>query len=516
MVKLLANQSIKNIVVGLVSKIIVMLLPFFVRTAIINTLGNIYVGVDSLFVSILNMLSLSELGFSSAIVYSMYKPVAENDNEKIAALLDFYKKVYRIVGSVILLGGLILLPNIEMFIAEGTEYPTDINIHIVFLVFLINTSISYFFFAYKNALLIATMRNDIHSVIEMCRSMASHLLQIAVLVIFKNYYLFVIVLPIVTLANNFAINVVVNKRYPQYLSVKSKLDKQDRKDILTRVGALIGNKLGAVVFTSVDSIVISSFLGLVILGKYTNYYSILAAVYAIESTVFSAIQSTIGNVLVTKTKERSYSIFKTIFTLNMAVSAFCTCCFLVLYQPFMELWLGKENLLGYEITVWLAIYYFVKSTRHTLFMFKEAAGMWKETFWMPYVSVVVNLILNILMVQIIGLAGVIISSIAALVFVEMPWETTVFFRKFLKMKMLPYIRKIFISVILCFAVGLSSITLGSWLVHAIPNLVLQIVILLLMCLLITAAVYIPIIRCSKESSNIIQLIKNKKGKEIEI
>ena len=508
MKKSLIRQSTSNVLVSIIARIVVMLLPFVVRTVIIRTLGNLYVGVDSLFSSILNMLSLSELGFSSAVVYAMYKPVAENDEEKVRALLCFYKRVYQIVGCVILGVGLILLPNIKFFIAKGTEYPTDINIYIVYLILLINTSISYFFFAYKNSLLVATMRNDLDSLIEMCRSLVSHLLQIAILLIFRNYYLYVVILPIVTLANNIVRNVIINKKYPQYKGSKSKLSQEDKKDIMTRVGALVGHKLGGFVFTSVDSLVISAFLGLTILGQYSNYYSIFAAVYAMESTIYTAIQSTIGNILVTKSQEECYKIFKSIFIVNAAVTCFCTLCFLTLYQPFMRLWIGEGSLLGYEIPILLAAYYFVKSTRRVLFVFKEAAGMWRENLLMPYISVAVNVIFNILLVKTIGLPGVIISSIAAILLVEMPWETVVFFKKYFKAHQKAYWGKVVLVTILCVLLSGFSVALYYLVSNWISNLILQMVILLFMCLIITAIVYVPILIYSEEGKMIKPYIKS--------
>ena len=168
----------------------------------------------------------------------------------------------------------------------------------MYIVFLVNTVISYLLFSYKSSVLVATMRNDLDSIIETVRSVVSHGLQIVVLLLFKEYYLYIIVLPIVTLANNILRAVIIDKKFPQYKG-KGKLSKEDKKGILTNVGALIGNKIGGTVFTSVDSIVISKYLGLVILAQYTNYFTLFSAVFAIETVVYTSFQSVVGNSLVT-------------------------------------------------------------------------------------------------------------------------------------------------------------------------------------------------------------------------
>ena len=442
------RRALTNISVSVINKIIVTFIPFVCRTILIHTIGIEYLGLDSLFVSVLSMLSVSELGFSSAIVYAMYKPVAEGDDNKVKALLTFYKRVYRVVGLLILGAGLALMPNIEWFIAEGTKYPQDVNIYLVYLVFLLNTSLSYLLFGYKNSVLVATMRNDIDSIIDTIRIVASYGLQIVTLLVFREYYIYILVVPVITVSNNIVRTIIIDKKYPQFKG-NGELSKTDRKEIVTRVGALIGNKIGGAVFTSVDSIVISKFLGLVVLAQYTNYYTVFTAVFAIENVIYISFQSVVGNSLVENSVEKNYSLFKDLFFINIIITLVCVCCFATLYQPFMSLWVGKENVLGIEIPLLLIVYFFVRSTRRTLFTFYEAAGMWRLDFFKPYVSVILNLVVNIVLAQIIGLPGVIISSVLALVVVEIPWETIVFFKNYFRRNPAEYLGLIIKSFLLC-------------------------------------------------------------------
>lgn len=450
------KRSLINVVVSIGCRIIVMILPFILRMVMIQELGTEYLGLDSLFSSILNMLSLSELGFSSAVVYSMYKPMAENDIEKIGALLGFYKKIYRIVGMVILVFGLILLPFLKYMIAA--DYPNGINIYIIYIAMLLNTVISYGMYAYLNALLIASMRNDIDSILEMIRSVFQNLFQIILLVAFRNYYLYIVVFPMMTILNNIMRMLYVKKRFPQY-NEKIKLPNEDKSIIWDKVKALIGHKLGGMVFTSVDSMVISSFLGLIMLGKYTNYYTLFTAVYGMLTVAFTSIQSVLGNNMVCNSENDNYLVFKELFFVNGLLTCICTCCFAFIYQPFIELWVGKSNVLEFYIPLLLSIYFFVKSSRRICYSYKEAAGLWSEDFWKPYVSVIVNLVTNIILVSKIGVAGVVISSIIAILFVEIPWETYVLFKTYFKRSCMEYVLKNIklvlitaISMMLCFIV----------------------------------------------------------------
>lgn len=492
------RRALINISVSVINKIIVTFIPFACRTILIYTIGIEYLGLDSLFVSVLSMLSVSELGFSSAIVYAMYKPIAEGDSEKIKALLTFYKRVYRMVGLLILGAGLALMPNIEWFIAEGTEYPQDVNIYLVYLIFLVNTSLSYLLFGYKNSVLVATMRNDIDSIIDTIRIVASYGLQIVALLVFREYYIYILVLPVITVSNNIIRAIIIDKKYPQFKG-NAELSKTDRKEIMTRVGALIGNKIGGAVFTSVDSIVISKFLGLVVLAQYTNYYTVFTAVFTIEKVIYTSFQSVVGNSLVENSTEKNYSLFKDLFFINIIITLVCVCCFASLYQPFISLWVGKENVLGIEIPLLLIVYFFVRSTRRTLFTFYEAAGMWRLDFFKPYVSVILNLVVNIVLVQIIGLPGVIISSVLSLVVVEMPWETIVFFKHYFRRNPAEYLGLIIKSLLLC-SIG---VCVSYFFCDLLPEGIIGIGVRLLVTLFLCTILVTVMLLCTRTGKQIV-------------
>lgn len=496
------KRSVANISFSIVNRIVAMLLPFAVRTVIIYTIGIVYLGLDSLFVSVLNMLSLSELGFSSAIIFSMYRPMANGDNDKVIALLNFYKKIYKIVGAVITTMGLIILPFLKYFIADGTVIPNDINIYIVYLVFLGNTAVSYFLFAYKSSILVASMRNDIESLFDTIRSIVSHGLQIAVLLLFKQYYLYILILPVITILNDIVRNIYINKKFPQYRG-KSNLEKDEKKEILTKVGALIGNKIGGVVFTSADSIVISTILGLITLAQFTNYFTIFTAVFGLISTIYNSIQSIVGNSLVVNSKEKNLSLFKSLFLINSIITLFCTCLFITLYQPFITIWVGSSNVLPNNIPLLLAAYFFVRNSRRILVLFKEAAGMWKEDFLKPYISVVVNVGLNILLVHLIGLPGVVISSIVAIAFVEIPWETHVFYKKYFKMKPLKYYFYNLLALIITFITVAMCYSKCDHIIYNVIGLLKRAAITLLICFVISS----PFIILTDSGSKIIKRVK---------
>lgn len=438
------TSSIKNIRAGLLNKVVSLFVPFILRTLIIQKLGAEYLGLNSLFSSILQMLSLAELGFGTAIVYSMYEPIAKEDDYKVCALLNLYKRIYRMIGLFILSVGVILTPFLEFFVAGS--YPKEVNIYVVYIIYLVNTAISYLMYGYKSSLLVACLRSDVDSFIIMICNLILYVGQAIVLVLWESYYLYALLIPLLTVIGNIIKSKYVDKSYPQYVA-RGNLERESINQIKKKVLGLIGHKVGGMVFSSVDNVVISSYLGLFLLGKYSNYYYIYTALNGFMLIITQSITAVLGNSVVCESREYNYSLFKRIFTWNAWLTTWSTVCLLCLYQPFMKIWMGTENLLPDYVPYALVFFYYINNARRILITFKDAAGMWNADILKPYISVLVNLVLNLVSVGYIGLLGVIVSSICALLFVEIPWETKVLFRDYFKRDAREYVKMWFYNIL---------------------------------------------------------------------
>lgn len=419
------KNAIRNIFWGFWNKILLIVLPFIMRTVLIYTMGNEYVGLNTLFTSILSVLSLSELGFSSAIVYSLYKPLAESDEKTINATVRFYRNTYRIIGCIIAGIGLLILPFLKSFIS-GT-YPNEVNIYILYLVYLVNTSAGYFLFAYKKAILAASQRNDIESNISTITTVLQYVLQIVLLIRFRNYYIYCVILPLMTIVNNLVTSYYVDRKYPS-IRCEGKLDKNFFSRLKKQIAGLITQKIGTTVISSIDKIVISSFLGLVTLAHYSNYLYILTSVVGVLSIITSSIMAGVGNSLLTKSKDDNLAQFSTFNFMYVWIVTWFSACMLCIYQPFMALWVGEENTLPTEFAVLFAVYFYIYKHNDMCGIYKQAAGIWWEGKFVPLVAAGLNLVLNIVLVKWIGLAGIIIATIASLLFVYFPWGTWVLYR----------------------------------------------------------------------------------------
>ena len=441
-----AKNAGRNAFFGIILKIYQILIPFLMRTAMIYLMGVEYLGLNSLFSSILQVLNLAELGVGSAMVFSMYRPIAEDDTAKICALERLYLIYYRVIGFVIAVVGLILTPFVPKLINGGV--PANLNVYVLYLLNLAATVLTYWLFAYKNSLFQAHQRTDIPSKISLLTNTAQYLLQFLVLLLFHNYYYYIIVMLATNTMNNIIVAIMANRAYPNY-QPKGNLSKEEIREINKRIKDLFTAKLGSTVVNSADTIVISAFLGLTVLAMYQNYYFILSAVMGIVQIIIYSCLAGIGNSIVTETIEKNYEDFKKlVFIVNWMVTI-CVSCFASMYQPFITLWVGEKYTFEYPVVILLCIYFYLVIMQQIIGLYKDAAGIWHQDRFRPLIASAVNLVLNLAFVNIWGIYAIIASTLISYIIVAIPWMITNVFKYVFKRSPKEYVTLTVRNMIAC-------------------------------------------------------------------
>lgn len=407
-----SKNSKRNIIAGLFERGVSILMPFATRTAILWILGAEYQGLSTLFTSVLSVLNLAELGLETSIVYSMYEPVAQHDEDKVRALLAFFKKAYFIIGCCISAIGLLLLPILPQLI--NGDVPGDINIYVLYLLYLANSVISYFCFAYKGTVLQACQRKDIIHKTQTWLRLVEYTVKFVLLIVTHNYYLFVIVSPLFTLLNNLIIALSVRRLYPEYNKPRGKLDLKTKQSLQKQVGGLMVNKIGDVARNAMANIIISSILGLVLVAVYGNYYYIFSSVYGIILVVNSALTASVGNSVASESLDKNYSDFNKLNFLFAWLSGWCTVCMLCLYQPFMELWAGKDMMLSFVEMACFCLYFYVINMNNIRNVYIDANGLWWKLKGLYLVEAVCTLLLSFVLGSYWGIIGILLATILTL------------------------------------------------------------------------------------------------------
>lgn len=412
------DNAVRNIFFGIIQKTVNISMSFITRTVMIETLGANYLGLNSLFTSVLQVLNLAELGVGSAMIFSMYKPIAEDDKETICALMKLYRVYYRIIGLLILVAGLGITPFIPMLIKK--DIPHGVNIYILYVMNLGSTVLSYWLFAYKKSILYAYQRNDVidrTSAIVIC---VQQVIQVFVLFLFRNYYYYLMIVLGAQAAKNVMNAFVVSRMFPEY-EAKGTLSAEKVKTINQRVKDLFTAKLGNTVVSAADAIVISSFMGLTALAVYNNYYYIMNAVITFVFMIFTACGAGIGNSLVTESLEKNYYNFKTLTFIISWISGFCVSCLYSLYQPFMKIWVGEGLMFTQSVVLLFCIYFYLYILCGVFSTYKDSAGIWHQDRFRPLAGAIVNLILNLAFVGKYGIYAILLSTIVSYLAVNIPW-----------------------------------------------------------------------------------------------
>ncbi len=420
------EKLFKNTVVGVIAQFITLFTGLVVQTVFVRCMIDEYLGARGLFTSVLSVLSLAELGIGTVLVYSMYEPIAQNDERKLIALIRLYRKAYNIVALAILVVGLVLVPFLPFLINDMDSVP---HATLIYLLYLMNSVLSYIYI-YKTSILNADQKGYIVNVYTAIFSLVQCVGQIAVLVITHNFFVYMVIQIACTVLKNVAVSIQAEKMYA-FLKSKEKIDlsKKEKRAIFKNVFAMFNHRVGSTVLTSTDNIIISKFIGLVVCGYYYNFKLIVDTLNGFINQFFNSMLSSVGNMLVMESRETSYRTFKYLHFLSFWIYTFCTICFIEMVNPFVLIWLGDEKYLFDNFTViMIGLNFYVIGIRKVPLVFKEAMGLlWNDRF-KPIVESVLNIVISIVLIQSLGVAGIFFGTIISMVLTSLWVEPYVLFK----------------------------------------------------------------------------------------
>lgn len=499
-----AQNSIKNSIVALLLRLLQIAFPFIIRTIIIHSLGLAYVGVSGLFASIFGVLNIAELGVGSALLQALYEPIKNNDKEKINAIIAFYKRAYFYIGLIVSVVGLAITPFLKYIIKAGT-YPDDLNIYFIYLIGLVSTAIGYMIYAYKSLLLEAFQKGRVANKVRIVVSILEYGVQIPLLIVTKNYYLYIIVGFGFSIFTILMIAIACNKELPGYIPV-GKLPKDDVDKLGRNISSLFLYKIGSIVNNNVDGIVISVFLGATILGAYNNYYLIVSSISALITVTYTAILPSVGQVVQDKSKEENYSRLIKSATIDGWLNGWCAICFACLLSPFIKIWAGEESVFGEIFAALFGVYFFFWRILDPVSMYKDALGLWWKDKWRPLTTALVNLVSNIILVHVIGIYGILLSTIIAVATISFPFSVKVLMN-YLGKSSKQYLLNTLKMILFVLIVGI--ITWFTCRIIKVGNEQMNLIISCVICLLLPNALFGMIYGRTPAVKDLIRYVKDK-------
>lgn len=430
------KRSLLNVGVSIFFKIVVLVIGLLAQRFLIRYLGNEYNGVNSLFVSVLNVLAVAELGVGSAITFCMYKPIVEGEKDKVSALYGLFTRLYLIIAAIILVAGLCVMPFIP-YLASG--YTSEANLYLTFFLALVATDLTYVF-ASRTSLINAYKNNYITTSITSIGQIAMYVAQIVVVVTTRSFVWFIAAKILSSLIQWALTEIVARRKHGEIIRNKQKLDLATRGEVVKNVKAMFMHKIGGVLVNTLDSIIISAFISVVILGKYSNYITIMNAMTGVISLFFSPLTSVIGHFCVSGDKVQIERYFNFFHTFNFMIG----CIFFLGYYAIIDNLLTLCFEPGLELSRWtvfvIVLNYFIQYMRNAAMLFRDATGTFYYDRWKPLFEGTLNLGLSIGFVYLFRFAfgddfavvGVIVATIITNIFICHIIEPYVFYKHVLE------------------------------------------------------------------------------------
>lgn len=456
------EKTRKNVIYSFISQFLIIFLNFVSRTIFIKILGNEILGLNSLFTNILTLLSLTELGFGNAITYSLYKPIHDGDNDKIAGIMNFYKKVYRYVAIIILCIGVTLLPFLKFIVNLDVNSTLNLfHIRIFFILFIFN-SLSSYLLAYKSNLIMADQKMFVIKKINLFITIFQFITQSVSLLVFRNYFIYLIIQIVFTFLNNVIISITSDKLYPFLKNNNKIIEDKEKKSILSNVKSIFIYKVATNIVENVDNILISIMVGTISVGLYSNYHMITNSLLGIISIFFASFTASIGNLNIESDNQKKENIFHEVMIINSFIMIVSTVCLLNCFDNFISFWVGESNRLGFLLTVVICLNYYIYGVLNPICVYRDSTGIFKEAKNISIVLAILNLFLSIIMGKYFGMIGILGATFISKLLTNFWYQPYILFKHIFNNNSLKFFVdqiKNFIVLLIAYALSYSIISL---------------------------------------------------------
>lgn len=419
------KASIINSSVATVAEGIQLIVQFVARSVFIHTLGSEYLGLNGLFLNVLGYLSFAELGIGSAITFSLYRPLNKRDMVQVSAILRLFKRLYQYIAVVVLIVGLLVTPLVPHLIGGGTS-GINVDIRIAFILALLNTVFSYFT-TYKRTLLIADQRGYVNTINTVGYNIAGQLLQIVQLLIWKNFYVYLILQILMMLASNIRIAIVVDRLYPN-ISIKSapRVDEKVVNYLKKNITGMVSSKIGGILVTGTDNLLLSYYVGLVAVGMYSNYVMIVNGLTLLINQLISAVSSSVGSLGASgATSKHQEKVFYQYFMVTTLICMFMVVGFTGFASAFVKIWISSKVIYGFLPLTVIAINFFLQGLRQSLINYANAYGLYWYERWKSIFEALINFLISWYLVKYtaLSISGILIGTISSNLLVNYLWES---------------------------------------------------------------------------------------------
>lgn len=481
------EYSIKNASTAMAARIISILFGYVARVVLTRTLAVDYIGINGLLTNIVGALSLSEMGIDTALVYSLYAPVARKDDGQVRSLLQLYRKIYLVIAALVTLIGIAMYPALHLLMR--TPVHVD-HLGVIYALFVLNSSCTYLC-ASRSLVFLADQRNYLNDYFYSLFLIIQYILQIALLAITGNFFLFLLAQTVCNVAKNAAASLYAGHRYPQLRNRHTlPVPGTQRHEIAKNTGAMLIHKIGTVIINNTDNLCLTFFSGLAAVAKYANYYLIIGSVRQIANSIVRGIAGSVGNMAAEEDSEKVFGVFRmTLFAVNW-IFGFCSICLLGILDTFIRISFGKSYIFSFAITTFLSLNFYLNGIRQATLVFRDSLGLFWYDRYKTVAESLINLFASIILALKVGTIGVFIGTTISIVSVSMWIEPLILYRKYFKKPLSAYMKELLLYVSVTAAAAVITAVLCRRCSAAFASPWLKLLVEMVICLLLPNLIYL--------------------------
>lgn len=463
------GNSIRNIFTGVISKLFLSVLAFTARTVFIQALGVEYNGINSLYSNILSILSFSELGIGNVLTFSLYEAFKEKDYQRINALINYFRRIYYGVSCAILAVGLMLIPILKYIVNSNLPYR---EVYIYYVLYLINTVVSYLM-VYKQTIIVADQKGYISSICDTTASFLMYIMQIVCLLVGHNFAAYLLIQLGCTLAKNLLIGIVSNCMYPYVNKSAAYVSKVERSLLIKNIESTFVYKISEKMLNNTDNILISTIVGTVYVGYYSNYYTIIMYIVAIIAVFINGFMASLGNLNAGKNKDSSFQMFNIFMLIFGFVGAVLACCFTNCLQPFVKIWIGEQYVVPF---IWVAAIVFnnyIDEIMNPVWIFRETMGLFQQVKYVMPIAAVLNFGLSAFWGMRWGVPGILLATVTSKLATQYWYEPMLLYKRKFDQPLSGFYMLVFRNILACVLALLLSFWACSYIGDTFPEIILR-------------------------------------------
>lgn len=443
------KNVMRNSFFSLLSQIVLIFIGFVSQRTLNLKLGEALVGLNGVVSNIIAILSVSELGISTAVVYNLYQALAEHDEETIAGLMNLYRRAYDVFAAVITVLGLLITPFVHLFLKNNpftVEY-----VRLIYVLWLVRTVLSYLL-SYRRSILIADQQEYIVSIVTLIVNVVNYSAIIFIVIYTQNYVAALGLNIVVDALSNLWISRYVGKKYPFLRRLRGMpLQKGLRARVFANIKNIFVVRLANKLLVATDNVIISGFIGVAFAGRYSNYCLITNSLTNIALALSNAIQPSVGAMFVEKESDRDEKMLRIVTFLFFLLASSAGCGVYAVANPFVgDFWLNGSYLLDMEVVGFCVLNFYVLILSLPIAMVMGVTGLFDKERNLAVLTGLCNMALSLGLVKKYGIFGVLAGTLAAYL-LQMFYRIYVFYRVYLNISMRGYLTELLQYALLGFA-----------------------------------------------------------------